>query len=536
MRKIRETVQNNKNTSGIWLLIVLGVMLLFLSTGLLAVRLKAMTGAEQTVTGDTDDITLDNTITLPSQYVTMNDADGSEWSLTTKTVDLFRSSYYDENGVLTVASSGEDKVIAPGTSGTYCFSMKNTGSTQLEYKLWLEKAFQVTGDDGETVTLPVQVRLSSNSAESVTWFLGSSETIWVEASALKDIESDERIKENTSQAMAEKSEMVGDTADAIDPQNPVTGKLEANQSVSYTLEWQWPYETDTDANDILLGNSENAQFMLKLIIAAEAEEPDMPSTDIETEETATTAVNPEAQVPAAPAVGPEAEMPAAPAVGPEAEETITPTEDPRVEMPAVPAAGPETEETTNSSEPGGREDGACFRWGWIAGLLFLLWLIILLWRRITITGYLQDENGNPMEGDLLRLEQSAFHKTKKAQVDEEGYFEIRRIPLGKKTLILQDEDGNELARNQLRLKRKGKLRIDDFLQIEEKKEEDTQDQYTEIDMRYRITGFQIYLHRHSTSLRMEIESQRWIARTWFKKEYTPDQDENEQSSSGAKTR
>jgi hypothetical protein len=166
-----------------------------------------------------------------------------------------------------------------------------------------------------------------------------------------------------------------------------------------------------------------------------------------------------------------------------------------------------------------------FPWGWLLGLLFLI--LIILWRRITITGYLQDENGEYMEGYVLRLEQKRFHKTKEAEVDEDGWFKIRRIPLGKKTLILKDKDDNEIARNELRLKRKGKLRIDDFLEIGEKKEDDGEKVYTEIDMRYRITGFEIYLHQRSTSERMEIETDRWIAHTWFGKKYEPEEDEDE---------
>jgi hypothetical protein len=533
----------------IWLLTSLGVLLLFLTTGLLAVRIQEMTGAEHSGTSESS-ILLGNKDALESKFVTIKDKDENEWALTTETIDLFQSTYRDASGEVVAQSSDGSKIIAPGTSGTYRFSVKNTGTTQLEYKLWLEKAFQATVDSGETVTLPVQVRLSSGSSESNTWLLGSSETDWVEATALKEIESDEAIQESAAQAIAENAEATAD------PQSPVTGTLDANEVISYTLEWQWPYESETDENDLLLSSSEDAEFTLKLIVAAEAEEPIVvpggtdgqepePSTETpETEAPGTSTTNPETEAPGTSTSNPESEAPEPSTSNQAGEESQTNAGDSETEEDANSAEPKDTEvdkrdvdeklELTSDEEQKGRHR---FPWGWIIGLilglLFLFWFIILLWRRITIDGYLCDENGKPMEGYQLVLEQSGLHMTKEAEVDEEGYFKIRRIPLGKKSLILEDEDGNELARNDLKLKRKGKLRIDDFLQIGEKKEDDGEKVYTEFDMRYRITGFEIYLHRHATSNRMEIEFDRWIARTWFKKKYTPDEEKKEQSSEGA---
>jgi hypothetical protein len=340
-----------------------------------------------------------------------------------------------------------------------------------------------------------------------------------------------------------------------------------NESTSYTLEWQWPYETETDsdANDTLLGNSANTEFTLKLIIAAEADEPVVtPPEGSETEQTTETE-NTESTEPEDTEIG---------------EKDIGQKDKDRPDDGTGNNGTPGDTENNGGTTPGGSgsshitnrnhtdqntgndtsgdngsgtndtddgtgdstevlnqdfdtfdesndtETGVRFPWIWVPGLLFLFWFIIILWRRITITGYLQDENGEFMEGYVLRLEQSGLHKTKKAEVDEDGWFKIRRIPLGKKTLILEDEDGNEIAQNRLRLKRKGKLRIDDFLQIEEKKEDDEEKIYTEIDMRYRITGFEIYLHQSSADTRMEIEKDRWLAHTWFNIEYEPEEDED----------
>jgi hypothetical protein len=297
-----------------------------------------------------------------------------------------------------------------------------------------------------------------------------------------------------------------------------------------------------------LGNSEDAELTLKLIVAAEADEPIVVPAESESPNPGDETTPPETETPGTSTPAPETETPDSSTAEPEEEETTTPADGSENDEPAAteePAndglddVKPDEEDKTQKDErdlddepTGNRHPWNWIPWGVLAGLLFLFWFLILLWRRITIDGYLYDETGKPMEGYQLVLEQSGLHKTKESEVDEEGYFKIRRIPLGKKSLVLEDEDGNELARNELKLKRKGKLRIDDFLQIQEKTEDDGKKIYTEFDMRYRITGFEIYLHRNP-STRMEIEFDRWIARTWFKKTYTPDEDEKKQTSAGA---
>jgi hypothetical protein len=521
MIKNQTSSQKKRKTSVIWLLTSLGVLLLFLTTGLLAVRLQEMTGAEHTGTSEVTNILLGNTDALDPKFMVIKDKDENEWSLTTETIDLFQSSYENANGEVTVKSGEEDKVIAPGTSGTYSFSVENTGSTPLDYQLWLEKAFQVTGADGETVTLPVQVRLSSGSSESKTWLLGSSETVWVDASALKEIESDEAIQERASEAISENAEA------SADPQSPVTGTLDANESISYTLEWQWPYEMDADANDILLGNSEDTELTVKLIIAAEAEEP--PADPIIAAEPS---APPETEMPDITTESPQPETPDIITESPQPETPDITTESPQPETPDTTTVSPqpETPKTTGSSEIKTPKTGddTRFPWGWILGLIqgpiVLFLFLFLLWRRIAISGYLWDDAERPMEGCRLVLERSGLHKTKEVKVDEEGHFEIRWVPLGRNSLTLKDKDGNILARNELKLKRRGKLHMDEFLQIGEKKADDGKQVYTEFDVRYRITDFEIYLHRHTTSGRMEIELDRWVAGTWFSKKYTPNEE------------
>jgi hypothetical protein len=545
MRTNRQSSLNKWHTSVLLLLAALGVLLVMLTAGLLAERLQPMTGVEgnsinESGAGDCGIVLLGTTSPLSSRHITVSGADGNAWTLTTNTIDLFQSSYQNVNKQVNKRSTGEENVIAPGTSGSYTFYVKNTGRTLLVYKLWLEKEFQVNTESGESAELPVQVRLSSGTSESRTWLLGSSDTVWVDADTLKDIENAETDGESI-------------------PQDSIAGALSANESISYTLEWQWPFETGADENDILLGNSENAELTLQLNLIAEADESAAPTGG----DSAVLSEGTETETPGPDNAG-ETVVRKDPNTADEGtrENGTTPNEGTADDAPVPDGSTADDGENvvrkdTNLSDdsttdgnpnpddgtvqdrptPDNTEDdvstmgksrvngtGNRFLWGWLFGLFFF---IIILWRRITITGYLLDENGAYMEGFILRLEQSGLHKTKEAEVDEDGWFKIRRIPLGKKTLILKDKDDNEIARNELRLKRKGKLRIDDFLEIREKKEDNEEKVYTEFDMRYRITGFEIYLHKRSTSERMEIETDCWIAHTWFRKKYEPEEDEDE---------
>jgi hypothetical protein len=517
-----------------------------LTAGFLAVRLQAVTGVEVVDTGinsitgtEESGITLlATTSPLSSQHITVSGTDGNAWTLTTSTIDLFQSSYQNENKQVTVQSSDGKKVIAPGASGSYTFYVKNTGRTQLSYRLWLEKAFQVTTDSGEPAALPVQVRMSSGTSQSRTWLLGSSDTVWVAADTLKNIETAEAGGENI-------------------PQDSIAGALDASESISYTLEWQWPYETGADANDILLGNSENAELTLQVSLIAEAEE------EPETEETETivrrdpnttgdgsreTGTTPDENTMPDEENIDEGTMPGdgsadgnttpddgsadentAPDDG-NTDENTTPDDGETIVRKDPNITDDDSRETGNTPNEGGSADdvpvmttkrthgigGRLLLGGIMGGIAGSGSFFIILFRRITLTGFMQDENGAYMEGCTLRLEQSRHHKTKESEVDEDGRFKIRWIPLGKKTLILLDKNGNEIARNELRLKRYGKRRIDDSLEIGEKKEENV---YTEIDMRYHIASIEIYLHQRSTSSKMAIETDRWSARSWLEKKY-----------------
>lgn len=69
------------------------------------------------------------------------------------TVDIFKAAY-NENGEITVKSAYGDKVIAPGTSNSYHFDIKNTGDIPIYYFFKTEALLRFTVG-GETVTVPI---------------------------------------------------------------------------------------------------------------------------------------------------------------------------------------------------------------------------------------------------------------------------------------------------------------------------------------------------------------------------------------------
>ncbi len=76
------------------------------------------------------------------------------WSSETQ-ASLFRSGYND-----TVQSGNGDKIIAPGTSNFYDFSVKNNGNVTMDYSVSL-KVDTYLGADGDYSQLPIEWRLLS---------------------------------------------------------------------------------------------------------------------------------------------------------------------------------------------------------------------------------------------------------------------------------------------------------------------------------------------------------------------------------------
>lgn len=142
---------------------------------------------------------------------TAYDAD-TVWSAETE-VEIFRLSHDNENGDMTIKSSNGDKLIAPGTSNEYVFTLKNTGNIPLDYTLTMEAWVE-----GTELHLPVKARVWDYTD---TYLLGS------------PTQSEDVLALNTFNG---------------------EGVLGAGRLAVYTLEWEWPFEQGNDAFDTLLGD------------------------------------------------------------------------------------------------------------------------------------------------------------------------------------------------------------------------------------------------------------------------------------------
>lgn len=131
-----------------------------------------------------------------------------QWQVNTD-VDLFKTAYANDNGEITVKSLHGDKIIAPGTSHEYEFSLKNTGNISLDYTMRLDSVFTLLKHD-----LPMQVRIHSGDR----WIFGG-ENSWADPGSLSEIIE--------------------------------SGTVDVNECVIYTFEWQWPFEADAEDARIL---------------------------------------------------------------------------------------------------------------------------------------------------------------------------------------------------------------------------------------------------------------------------------------------
>lgn len=158
--------------------------------------------------------------------------------------NIFKFSY-DETGKITVSGGvgNTDKLIAPGTSNLYQFTLRNPGNAALDYILTMEA--YVTGTD---LSLPVNVRVWDYTNK---YLLGSPD------------EKVDVLELNTIEESAE---------------------LGAGRYAVYNLEWEWPFERDDDVYDTLLGNlTVDDELELHIVIRTVAEydeNPDDPNAGL----------------------------------------------------------------------------------------------------------------------------------------------------------------------------------------------------------------------------------------------------------------
>lgn len=157
---------------------------------------------------------------------------------------------YDETGKITVISNngGADKLIAPGTSNLYQFTLENPGNVPLDYHMTMEA--YITGTD---LWIPVNARVWDYKNK---YLVGS-------ADEMVDV-----LELNTVDESAE---------------------LGAGRYATYTLEWEWPFErgdngdeiNENDIYDTMLGNlAVGEDLVLTIVIRTVAEydeDPEDPS-------------------------------------------------------------------------------------------------------------------------------------------------------------------------------------------------------------------------------------------------------------------
>lgn len=158
------------------------------------------------------------------------------WETMTE-VEIFKVSYENGEGTVTVLSDNGDKVLAPGTENSYTFKLKNTGNTALDYTLQVEAFFTPVYQP-----IPVTGRISRYDGK---WVVGD--------------------KDNYA--------AVGYLDGASD-----TATLGAGKYNYYTLDWCWPFEGGSDVDDIIdtslgdLALTEDITFTIVLKIVAEISE------------------------------------------------------------------------------------------------------------------------------------------------------------------------------------------------------------------------------------------------------------------------
>jgi len=133
------------------------------------------------------------------------------WSGQTN-IEIFRISYENGTGQVTVNSENGDKLLAPGTENTYRFTLENTGNVSLDYTLSMEAYFSHTD-----TPIPIYARV----VDYQNHYLAGTPEEKVDVLELNNVKQ--------------------------------SGTLSAGYVAPYTLEWEWPFELD-DAYDTMLGN------------------------------------------------------------------------------------------------------------------------------------------------------------------------------------------------------------------------------------------------------------------------------------------
>ncbi len=218
MGKRRSRTSGNRKlniSAGVWVVALVLVILVLATSVLLSSFIKRYVAGEKNVievlvdAGEIRDKYDDDT--LPTGAVPgigRDDGQGAQWETQTS-VDLFKNTYTDPDGNVRVESANGDKLIAPGTTNDYEFTIKNTGNISLDYTISLTGTFEVAGE-----FLPFYVRMRCGDE----WLVGD-ENGWVHV------------------------EELGDRA--------ISRTLPRAKSDTFVFQWQWPYDSDAEGAELI---------------------------------------------------------------------------------------------------------------------------------------------------------------------------------------------------------------------------------------------------------------------------------------------
>ena len=227
-----QKIKIKKKTSKLaWACRILAVLLLFLvfiSGSVLAIRL-----------GDFLPDNMNIIFLIPKEPSSESSDPNVVWETDTN-VNIFSAYYINGDGVITVQSSSDDKVVAPGTSGYYRFDLKNTGNVALDFTCLVTTSIVINGAEFEN--LPIVIRLRDYKGN---YLIGSADE-W---------ECFDKV--------------------SMDTHNMTIGKA---SYVYYELEWRWAFESEVEGSDefdTFIGNvSADKGVYLSINIATTATQSD----------------------------------------------------------------------------------------------------------------------------------------------------------------------------------------------------------------------------------------------------------------------
>ncbi len=225
--------KTNSKNYWLWLVVVLLTMLIMVTWTLLAGIMKS-----------TCDVPRDVIALIPQDsgenghqplYRPVDGEDGSvtrdkkaQWTSRTD-IDLFQSAYTDADGKITVNAGNGDKIIAPGTTNCYVFSIQNTGKHALSYSAKIQS---VLNADNRTAAMEFRLR------RGCEWLIGN-EAHWASMAELNDAE--------------EKANLAPDKSD------------------QFLLEWRWVFDGDDEEDTALAAIASGRSDALSLTISTVTE-------------------------------------------------------------------------------------------------------------------------------------------------------------------------------------------------------------------------------------------------------------------------